>query len=179
MADIEAIDTGERLTLASVYGAWENPSPYTKGSWTYADASVHRVLSDLSALLVQEKPPPLLVAGDLNIYRGYGDKGSSYWRERYATVFSRAAALGLRFVGPQTPDGGHLAKVRPAEVPRESPDVPTFRTKEADPASATRQLDFVFASEALAERITVRALNGEEEWGPSDHCRVAVELSPE
>ena len=44
--------------------------------------------------------------------------------------------------------------------------------KEADPTSAQRQLDFVFASEALSERISVRALNGEEEWGPSDHCRV-------
>jgi exonuclease III len=42
---------------------------------------------------------------------------------------------------------------------------------------ATRQLDFVFASHALAERLSVRALNTDpDEWGPSDHCRVAIEL---
>ena len=41
----------------------------------------------------------------------------------------------------------------------------------------TRQLDFVFASQALADRLTVRALNSDhEEWGPSDHCRVAIVL---
>ena len=42
---------------------------------------------------------------------------------------------------------------------------------------ATRQLDLVFASHALADQLTVCALNGDpEEWGPSDHCRVAIEL---
>jgi len=38
-------------------------------------------------------------------------------------------------------------------------------------------LDFVFASERLAERVRVRALNEPEEWGPSDHCRVEVEVA--
>jgi hypothetical protein len=44
---------------------------------------------------------------------------------------------------------------------------------------ATRQLDFVFASHALANRVSVRALNNNtDEWGPSDHCRVLIELHP-
>ena len=175
VAEVQVIDTAERLTVASVYGLWESPVASADSSWIYADASVHRVLSDISALVGQENLPPLLVSGDLNIYLGYGDKGSDYWKERYESVFARAAALGLIFVGPQAPDG-HPAKSRPAEVPRESRNVPTFRTKPGDPASATRQLDFVLASESLADRITVRALNGEEEWGPSDHCRVAIDL---
>jgi len=38
-----------------------------------------------------------------------------------------------------------------------------------------RQLDFVFASKALAEDVSVKALNYPEEWGPSDHCRVVIE----
>ena len=29
---------------------------------------------------------------------------------------------------------------------------------------------------AGADSLTVRALNGEDEWGPSDHCRVLVEI---
>ena len=176
VADVEVLETGERLTVASAYGLWESPIPSVNSPWIYADATVHRVLSDLSALIGEEKLPPLLVAGDLNVYLGYGDKGSDYWKERYAAVFARAAALGLRFVGPQAPEAECAARPRPAEVPPGSRNVPTLRTKEADPTSAQRQLDFVFASEALSERISVRALNGEEEWGPSDHCRVAIDL---
>lgn len=41
----------------------------------------------------------LIVAGDWNILRGYGEYGSKYWKARYDTVFDRAEALGLRFVG--------------------------------------------------------------------------------
>jgi hypothetical protein len=42
---------------------------------------------------------------------------------------------------------------------------------------ATRQLDLVFASHALADRLSVRALNTDhDEWGPSDHCRVVIDL---
>ena len=176
-ADVELIETGERFTVASVYGLWEGPLPSVEGSWIYADASVHRVLSDLSALVGRQELPPLLVSGDLNILHGYGEEGSPYWAERYETVFARAAALGLTFVGPQAPDGGHPAKPHPEELPAESGNVPTFRTKLADPASATRQLDFVFASDALAKRVSVRALNEDAEWGPSDHCRIAIDLS--
>lgn len=42
--------------------------------------------------------------------------------------------------------------------------------------SATRQLDFVFASSSLLPRVHVRAMNEREEWGPSDHCRVLIEV---
>jgi len=34
----------------------------------------------------------------------------------------------------------------------------------------------VFASRSIVERVTTRALNGVEEWGASDHCRVAFEV---
>jgi hypothetical protein len=43
------------------------------------------------------------------------------------------------------------------------------------PETATRQLDFVFASQDLADRITVTALNEPERWGPSDHCRLEIQ----
>ena len=38
------------------------------------------------------------------------------------------------------------------------------------------QLDYVFASRNIADALSVRALNVPEEWGPSDHCRIAVEF---
>jgi endonuclease/exonuclease/phosphatase family metal-dependent hydrolase len=97
--------------------------------------------------------------------------------KRYHTVFDRADALGLRFVGPQAPDGGPQAEPWLPELPRDSKCVPTFHHGRLAPASASRQLDFVFATDKVAERVrAVRALNDPHEWGPSDHCRVLIEL---
>ena len=91
-------------------------------------------------------------------------------------MFDRAEAMGLRFVGPQAPHGRQV-NPRPAELPEDSLNVPTYHTLRQGPMGAARQLDFVFASHALADRLTVCALNRDsEEWGPSDHCRVAIEL---
>ncbi len=86
------------------------------------------------------------------------------------------SALGLRFIGPQAP-GGVQASPQPPELPAGSLNVPTYRTHKAKPETATRQLDFVFASESIADRLRVRAANGAEEWGHSDHCRVFIDLS--
>jgi hypothetical protein len=92
-------------------------------------------------------------------------------------VFDRAEAMGLRFVGPQAPDG-RQADPRPDELPDSSQDVPTYHTAAQGPAGATRQLDFVFCSQALDGRVQVRALNTPEEWGPSDHCRILIDIDP-
>jgi hypothetical protein len=47
----------------------------------------------------------LIVAGDWNLLRGYGEHGDRYWQARYDTVFARAETLGLSFVGPEYPNG--------------------------------------------------------------------------
>jgi hypothetical protein len=163
------IDGATAFTAVSVYAAWEKAA-----GQGYADGSAHRVLSDLSALM----PRPnhrLVVAGDWNILRGYGEHSDPYWKARYDTVFERAEALGLRFVGPEYPNG-RQADPWPEELPSDSRCVPTFHHARQKPATATRQLDFVFASTSLAERVEVRALNSPEEWGPSDHCRVIIDV---
>lgn len=166
----------EPFTVASVYAAWERPVPQTEGAWIYADASAHRLVSDLSALISSQRGHRILVSGDWNILHGYGEQGSLYWAARYQSVFDRLEAIGLKFIGPQQPNGAPAAP-RPRELPPDSRDVPTFRTNESDPASAQRQLDFVFASADLARDVTrVAAMNGADEWGESDHCRVVVEL---
>jgi hypothetical protein len=41
--------SGEQITVVSIYGAWTSPIPWKEGSWIYADASAHRLISDLSA----------------------------------------------------------------------------------------------------------------------------------
>jgi hypothetical protein len=72
------------LTVASLYAAWETAH---SGGAIYADASAHRLLSDLSRLISARRNHRILAAGDLNILRGYGENGNAYWRDRYATVF--------------------------------------------------------------------------------------------
>jgi len=163
----------EPILVASIYATWERPHQRTGSRWIYADGSAHRLITDLSALIGSQSKHRIIVAGDLNILYGYGEHGNQYWARRYATIFDRMAALGLKFAGPQAPNG-RQALPWPEELPPSSRNVPTYHTARQTPATATRQLDFVFASEFLADQITTRALNEPEEWGPSDHCQVEI-----
>ena len=62
--------------------------------------------------------------------------------------------------------------------PREHWDasVWTYYTRGESPRTATRQLDYVFASRGFHESVRARALNEVNEWGPSDHCRMLIEV---
>lgn len=164
----------EPITIISAYGLWKSPHATTGSRWIMADASVHRLISDISAFIGNQTKHRLIVSGDLNILYGYGEQGSEYWAARYQTVFDRMAALGVPFIGPQAPEGGRQATPWPEELPTDSKNVPTFHTNRQTPETATRQLDFVFASESIKDRITVRAMNQPDEWGPSDHCRIEI-----
>jgi exonuclease III len=165
---------GETITLVSMYGMWERST--SSSNFIYADASVHRLLSDLAAVVTGPRSHRIIAAGDLNILNRYGEEASPYWASRYASVLDRAEAMGLVFVGPQAPNG-RQATPRPDELPQGSLDVPTYHTSNQGPIGATRQMDFVFASESIAPLLTVHALNTDnEEWGPSDHCRIAIEV---
>ena len=168
-ADVK-VDGRPTFTAVSVNARWEGARPGP----IWADGSAHRILSDLSPLM-RSCDHRLIIAGDWNILFGYGDYGASYWKDRYATVFDRAAALALSFVGPQHPNG-QQAEPRPSELPADSLCVPTFHHSRQTPATATRQLDFVFASRSLANAVSARALNAPQEWGASDHCRVLIEV---
>ena len=171
VADV-LLDDGP-LRLVSMYAGWDRSAD--GHGLIYADAAAHRLLSDLSALIAHPTRHRILAAGDLNILHRSGEHGDAYWGSRYASVFDRAEALGLVMVGPFAPNG-RVADPRPAELPDGALDVPTYHTAAQGPAGAQRQLDFVFASRSIADRVAVRALNGIDEWGPSDHCRIAIEV---
>lgn len=169
------VDGEPVLRLASMYGVWER-APGGEDRYMWADAAVHRLFSDLSQLVTgRSSDVPVVAAGDLNILFGYGEQGNAYWARRYQTVFDRAEALGLALVGPQAPFG-RQADPWPRELPRGSLNVPTFHTSGQTPATATRQLDYVFASSRIADHVQVRALNEPDQWGPSDHCQVVIEI---
>lgn len=163
-----------RFVVVSVYAPWERPLGRNEPIW--ADASAHRILSDLAPLVHDQHRLPVLVAGDWNILHGYGENGDEHWARRYATVFERAESMGLTFAGPQIDAGGRQADPWPDELPRASGNVPTYHTRSQGPAGAARQLDFVFVSRGLADRVRVRARNEVDDWGPSDHCRITIDV---
>lgn len=175
-AHVEHPDTNARCTLISMYAAWERPHSSTESSWIYADASAHRLVSDISVLVGHERGHRVLAAGDLNILYGHGEHGNRYWAARYQSIFDRFAQIGLPFVGPQFPNG-RQADPWPNELPRASLNVPTYHTNRQTPRTATRQLDFVFASRDIAPFVTTHAANEPDEWGPSDHCRLLIQLA--
>lgn len=76
------------FTVASVYAPWDR----TPSGGLYADASAHRVLSDLSALTFGAEHR-LVVAGDWNVLLGYGEHGDSYYAGRYRSVFDQQVHL--------------------------------------------------------------------------------------
>lgn len=59
--------------------------------------------------------------------------------------------------------------------PPDTRNVPTFALY-ARPEKAVDQLDYVFESRGFHQSIHIRALNGIEEWGASDHCRIVIEI---
>lgn len=168
---------GEPLVAASMYSNWQYAHPVTGQElkdWSWGDVSALRIIADLSRLIGHPVNHRIIAAGDLNIMYGYGEGGDEYAAARYATVFDRMAAMGIPFVGPQYPNG-RQADPWPAELPPDSKNVPTFCWGK-DRTTAYRQLDFVFASAGMKDAVSVRALNSPDEWGPSDHCRIVIDV---
>ncbi len=155
-----------------MYASWMSVSPLATQGSIASDVSAHRILSDLSAF----SGCRIVAAGDLNMFYGAcGKRLSMPCRER--TVWERFKALGLELLGPQLPNGRPSAKPQP-DVPADTGNVPTYYTpKEKCPANARRQLDYAFASRGFHKQVKVRALNGIDEWGPSDHCRLLIEVA--
>lgn len=169
---------GEPITVVSFCPDFDSPHRSTKNkSWCkMVDPSLHRVISDLSLLIGRQKGHRIIAAGDLTITYGYGE--NKYWHRREHTVFDRIDALGLKFMGPQYPFG-RKADPPPAELPKESKNVPTFKhTSQKTVEQAARQLDYVFVSEGMVNEVAVSALNRPDQWDPklSDHCRIEIEI---
>ena len=80
----------------------------------------------------------------------------------------------MEFLGPQYPPG---RKADPVPGASGTPNVVTYHTTKQTPETACTQLDYAFASRGFHKAISVKALNGVDEWGSSDHCRVLIEIS--
>ena len=60
-------ETGEEITVVSLYSTWMSPIKQTGSSWIFADGSAHRLVSDLCGLIGRQKGHKIIAAGDLNI----------------------------------------------------------------------------------------------------------------
>ncbi|MCY3897546.1 MAG: hypothetical protein OXF86_03185 [Caldilineaceae bacterium] len=167
----------EPFIAVSMYARWKNPHPSVRSSWIFSDGSAHRIISDLSAFVGSMDPSThrILVAGDLNICFGTRDNSGEGFAVRERTVWDRMAAIGLEFLGPQYPNG-RKADPTPGYLPPETKNVPTFLSRKQSPATAENQLDYVFVSRGFHKGIKVRALNGVDCLGSSDHCRLLIEI---
>ncbi len=169
----------DSFVVASMYARYMKPHPSTGTPWRVgaADVSAHRILSDLSAFIRHENPAKhrILAAGDLNIIYG-ATGGALSLPERERVVWDRIAALGLEFLVPQLPNGRPAATAQ-LDVLADTRNVPTYYSpQQRSPANADRQFDYAVASRGFHERIGVRTLNGLQEWGSSDHCRLLIEV---
>ena len=165
-AIVSPIDEDESLIVVSMAAAY-NAFTHESGSPSRRECigSVHRLISDLSRLVGRQSR--VIAAGDWAINPGWSTHTTPIWKEREAlhfqTAFDRMQALGFRHViseGRRNDRG----------------DVVTFRSMGATPAQAWAQADYVFATENIADRVSVYALNSPDDWGPSDHCRLVIDL---
>ena len=163
--------------VVSMYGRWRRPHPLADNETIYSDASVHRIISDLTQFIGGwSKTHRIIAAGDLNTIYGATEESRLETPIRAQTIFDRMSAIGMEFAGPQWPHGGRRAAPTPYDdVPPDTCNVPTYYTNRQTPETAKNQLDYVFASRGFHERVRVRALNAPDEWGPSDHCRIVIE----
>ncbi len=172
---------GEPFIVVSMYARWIKPHVTTGTKWRvgYPDGSAHRIISDMSAFIGDLDPSThrILAAGDLNTIYGATDDNRLALPARDRTIFDRMNALGLESIGPQYPNG-RRAEPKPKGLPKDTKNVPTYYTTRQSPATAQNQLDYVFASRGFHESVAVHALNGVDEWGSSDHCRIWIEVGP-
>ncbi len=171
-------DSIEPFIVVSMYARWYCPHPLADNKYKYSDASVHRIISDLTTFIGGwPKVPRIIAAGDLNTIYGAAEGSELETPIRAQTVYDRMSAIGMEFAGPQWPHGGRRAAPTPYDdVPPDTCNVPTYYTNRQTPETAKNQLDYVFASRGFHESVSVRALNAPDEWGPSNHCRIVIDV---
>ena len=169
---------GQPFIAVSMWARWMLPHISTGSKWRIGmpDVSAHRIISDISGFVGDYDPSShrIVAAGDLNIVHNPG--GADWDGSRGQSVWSRMNAIGLEYLGPRYPNGRRATRQRKGLAP-DSLNVPTYYTTyERSAEAASQQLDYAFASRGFHKDIRVRAMNDVEEWGPSDHCRVIIEV---
>jgi endonuclease/exonuclease/phosphatase family metal-dependent hydrolase len=154
--------TGE-VTAVSLYGLLDEMS----------DASVHRSLSEVSPIFDDDRYRDLVVlGGDLNTSSGWDIRTDGSHLARDRTILDRISAYGLvdclqqmrppgRLEGCRCSFGDDCMHTRTRLDPRH-PDIPY-------------QMDYMYASPALAERLERCDVLAPADWpSPSDHFPIVA-----
>lgn len=175
VADVETAEGEVLCTAVSLYGQWEmRPG----GKTMDACPRVHRMLSDLTAVLASSRNRPVIIAGDLNVTTQYPRETPSQSEkdaaESAAVIFSRLNAWGLTSC-LEMPQAFRTALAdchcRDAGACRH---VQTFRSKNRR-ESLPAQLDYMFAS-AACQVGKCWVDNTDTAWSYSDHCPILLEV---
>ena len=165
-ATVKPAGGGESITVISMAAGY-NRFTHESGSPSRSETigSVHRLISDLSRLV--GKRSRVIAAGDWTINQGWSSQSNPVWNRREAlhfrTAFDRMSALGFCHLMPEGCKNDRAGTI-------------SYMPIRATPAQAWAQLDFVFATVNIADRLSVRALNRPDHWGPSDHCRIVIDI---
>lgn len=165
---VESVD----MTVVSLYGIWDKMPD--SGS-LFADATLHRAISDLSVVFQERGADHIVVGGDLNVWHE-SDASGPVWRRRYDVVFDRMAAHGLELLGPFRADTDAVLEDCPCGHPDTCRHVNTYRYLRKA-TSKPYQNDYVFATRAMAGRLVrCYAVTDDDVWRYSDHLPVVAEF---
>jgi endonuclease/exonuclease/phosphatase family metal-dependent hydrolase len=166
VARIGLPDNQGSITVISLYGIWDRDD-----RWLYADATLHRAISDLTLLLQEAGRSRIVLAGDLNIWSEW-ERADPFWAARFDTVFDRLKAHGLHLIGPR---GEQPLERCLCRRDAECRHVRTFAFQRK-PANNVYQNDFVFATNAL-KPASCEVIDDDASWKYSDHLPVLATFS--
>ena len=150
------------ITLVSVYGMMEG---------TYAQTTMHRIIADLIPLFDSPDGEHVVLGGDFNVTTACSP--SNRHRPRYAAILRAVEALGLRNLAEVAQERpGPLAGCACGDAP--CTHLGTYRGKSDQ---ARSQLDYLFATPALAQMCTRVWVADEQSLGLSDHVPIVVEFA--
>ena len=170
----DVVDAAGRFqfTVVSLYGQWESIAD----GRIYSCAKLHRMISDLTGVFAGIPKRQVLLAGDFNVTTqiAYGRQTQAD-TDGAAAVFTRLRAWGLKDCIEKTKAS------RPRMTDCTCPEretcshVRTFRLKNRA-ASRPTQVDYVFASDRLVDKVRCEVVQTDEAWALSDHCPIVLEL---
>jgi endonuclease/exonuclease/phosphatase family metal-dependent hydrolase len=185
VADVVDTAGSVRFVAVSFYSEWEYLPPGSEKPDAppaiYSTATCHRLVSDLTPLLVGSRRTvhrtPVLLAGDFNATTQVA--AETTWQveiDEARVLFDRLRVLGLHDVVAKTRDTRQRLDGCTCPAPETCSHVRTYRNRNRTDSRPT-QLDYVFASEQLASNAKCTVFDREDAWALSDHCPLVIDVT--
>lgn len=157
-SDVPALGT---VTFVSVYGLMN----------VYAQTSMFRIVADLIPLFDSPEGEHVVLGGDFNVTTATAERTPEL--PRYKAILSAVESLGLK----QLADIVHDRPRRPNNCPCGDPTCKHLVTyRGSSSGSPPNQLDYLYATPALAKRCRKLQVPAEETVDLSDHVPIIAEF---